>query len=123
MADTHQCQVLVEPAGEVPRTIVRSSEVLSSMGTSPSREVYGLLHHLDEAGSRHTRLQLPGQDEAAVVVHDGHQVVPSPVHHLQMGTVGGPQLMGSGGLTLVFFLGFEPTIRAALTNPSRLRRR
>ena len=42
-----------------------------------------------------------GQNEAGVVVHDGDHVVVAPAHHPEVGGVGGPHLVGAGGLAVV----------------------
>src|SRR2546428_7343323 len=49
----------------------------------------------------------PGQDEAAVVVQDGDQVVVAPAGYLEVGAVAGPHLVGARGLAVVFLLGSE----------------
>ena len=53
----------------------------------------------------------PGEDEAGVVVHDGDQVVVAPAHHPEVGGVGGPHLVGSGGLPVVLLPRCESHLR------------
>src|SRR6059058_1781067 len=72
-----------------------------------ARLLHRVLDHLDQRARGHVRLQAPGQDEAAVVVEDGDQVVVAPAGYLEVGAVAGPHLVGARGLAVVLLLGSE----------------
>src|SRR5439155_753780 len=60
-----------------------------------ARLLHRVLENLDQRARGHVRLQAPGQDEAAVVVEDGDQVVVAPAGYLEVGAVAGPHLVGA----------------------------
>jgi len=63
-----------------------------------ARPLHGLLDHLADGFRRLLGLELPGQDEAGVVVQDGDQVVPPPADDEEVAGIGLPLLMGPGRL-------------------------
>ncbi len=108
MLDAHEAQVGAEDTREVARPVVREQRrAVPERHLRHARLLHRLLDDLDERAGGHVRLQAPGQDEAAVVVQDGHQVVVAPAHHLQVGAVGGPHLVGPARLAPVLLLGGE----------------
>jgi len=61
----------------------------------------------------HGRTELPGDNEARVVVQHGGEIVPAPVRDLEIGEVGLPELVGRRGLIPELFGRFDDDVSRA----------
>src|SRR5439155_923449 len=108
VADAEQPEVGGEGVGEVAGAVVgEECGTVAERHLRHARLLHRVLDHLDQRARGHVRLQAPGQDEAAVVVEDGDQVVVAPAGYLEVGAVAGPHLVGARGLAVVLLLGSE----------------
>ncbi len=111
VADAMLVQVLLELSGQIAWSIVRQQP-----GPAPDPDSgdlgrgHGQIQDVLHVLSRHGAGQKPGDDIAAVVIHNGGQVVPAPAYDLEVGEVGLPKLMHPFGLVPKLVSGCEHNI-------------